>query len=183
VLYGTQALPAVMPFQVLIISIGVATILQFSSVLLFVLDKAFRVLLWSCVNAAILIALNLLLIPSMQSMGAVVALSVAVVFTGVGLTYDASVRLKVGSIVPFVAISRASIASALMAVFLFGLGLLFSLATPVGLALAIVLGLGVYLCLLRLLRVFSETDRRLIEASSVPLKSILLRFFWRAQEN
>ncbi|HME18503.1 MAG TPA: polysaccharide biosynthesis C-terminal domain-containing protein [Nitrososphaerales archaeon] len=183
VLYGSQALPSVLPFQILTLVIGVATILQFSGVLLFVLDKAFRAFLWYVLDAAILMVLNILLIPPMGVLGAVIALSVSALAMGVGLTYDASVRLGVGVLIPFDAIARATLASVVMGLFVFGVGLVLPITNAASLTLAIVLGTGVYLCCLRFMRVFSETDRRLVEASRIPFKSFLLKFFWRARES
>jgi len=183
VLYGSQALPAVLPFQVLLVVLGVVTILQFSVTLLFVLDKAFRALLWAGVNTVIQLALFLILIPTMGVMGAVIALSASALVTGVGMTYDASVRLKVGDIVPFNAIFRATLAAIVMALFVYAMGLVIPITNAVTLTLAIVLGILVYLPCLRFMRVFSETDRRLVEGSSIPFKSLLLRFFWRTRED
>ena len=99
------------------------------------------------------------------------------------MTYDASVRLKVGDIVPFNAIFRATLAAIVMALFVYAMGLVIPITNAVTLTLAIVLGILVYLPCLRFMRVFSETDRRLVEGSSIPFKSLLLRFFWRTRED
>jgi len=183
VLYGSQALPAVLPFQFLLVVLGMATVLQFSVTLLFVLDKAFRALLWSALNAVLQLVMLVMLVPMMGAMGAVIALSASTLVTAAGVTYDVSVRLKVGAIIPLEAILRTVLASAIMGSFVYAWGLVLPIDSAATLTLAVVLGLSVYLLCLRLTRVFSETDRRLVEASSIPFKSLLLKFFWRARES
>ncbi len=179
VLYGSQALPAVLPFRILIVEACIATILQISSTLLFVLEQAYRALIWNVLNAALLLGLNIILIPFMGVMGAVVAISVSALTTGAIITYDASIRLKVGRFLPLGAIARTMFASSLMGVVLYLMGLMFPLTQAAALGLAIIIGLAVYLVGLRILKVFDETDRRMVESSSLPLKGLLLRFFWK----
>ncbi len=183
VLYGVQALPAVLPFQILLVQGCITTILQFSSTLLFVKEKAFRAFLWSTLNAVMLISLNLLLIPRMGVLGAVFAAAFSGVATILLFTYDASVRLGVGNIIPTGAILRTSLSAVTMAVALLAFEIVYPIGGAASLLAAMVVGIGVYVLGLRAYGVFTETDRRLVESSSVPFKRYLLRLLWRGSRD
>lgn len=181
VLYGSQVLPAVLPFRVLLVESCISTILQIGSTLLFVLEKAYRVFLWTALDIVILLSLNVLLIPPMGVMGAVIALSVSDVIYGVIITHDVWNRLKVGSFLPLGAIAKMSLASFIMAAVVYTMGLVFPVVNAASLAVAVIIGVVVYLFGLRILQVFNETDRRMVESSSLPLKGLLLRLLWKAK--
>jgi O-antigen/teichoic acid export membrane protein len=181
VLYGSQVLPAVLPFRVLLVESCISTILQISGTLLFVLEKAYRVFLWTALDIVILFGLNILLIPPMGVMGAVIAVSVSDVIYGVIITHDAWTRFKVGSFLPLGAIVKMSLASLIMAVVVYAMGFVFPVVNVVSLAVAMTIGVVVYLCGLRILQVFNDTDRRMVESSSLPLKGLLLRLLWKAK--
>ena len=179
VLYGSQALPAVLPFRILLIEGCVSMILWMSSMILYVKEKAARALLWNVLNTAILAGLSILLIPSMGVMGAVIAFSVSDLTIGVIFTYDAWIRLKVGNFVPLGAIFKTTLASFFMAMVLFAMGFFFPVVNAPRLVVAMVIGLAVYVFGLRILRVFNDADRRLVESSTFPLKGLLIKFFWK----
>ena len=179
VLYGSQALPAVVPFQILLVAGCITTILQFSGTILFVFEKAYRAFLWNVVNAGILIGLSVLLIPMIGVMGAVVATFVSSVVTVAIFTYDASVRLRVGNFLPLGALLRMASAAFLMSIMIFGMGFVYPVVGGVSLAVTMVVGIVVFLFGVRYLRVFNDTDRRLVQSSSIPMKGLLIRLFWR----
>ena len=179
VLYGSQALPAVLPFRILLIEGCVSTILWMSSMLLYVKEKAARAFIWNALYTAILAGLSILLIPSMGVMGAVIAFSVADVAIGVIFTYDASIRLKVGNFIPLGAILKTTLASFFMAIVLLAMGFFFPVVNAPRLVVAMVIGVAVYLFGLKILRVFNDTDRRMVESSSIPLKRLLIKLFWK----
>jgi O-antigen/teichoic acid export membrane protein len=134
-------------------------------------------------NVALLFALNIVLIPHFGVMGAVVAASVSSVATAAAFTYDATVWLRVGSFVPLGSLARTLLASILMSVGVLSFGYLVPISSGATLGAAILAGILVYLFGLRIARVFTETDRRLVESSSIPLKRIIIRLFWgRVQE-
>ncbi len=182
-LYGSQALPAVLPFQVLIVEACIGTILQFGVNIMFVYEKAYRAFAWNVLNIGILMALNVLLIPSMGVMGAVIALSVSTVSTSLIFTYDAWVLLKVGNFIPFRAIAASALASLLMAGVLLMLGVVFPVVGAATLAETMAIGILVYLVGVRLFGVFSETDRRLVESSSIPFKGVFIRLLWKKKRD
>jgi len=179
VLYGAQAAPAVVPFQILVVVSCISTILQFSSTLLYVLEKAFRAFVWTVVEAGTLLGMNILLIPSFGVMGAVSAVAVSSLLGTAIFTYDASVRLGVGNIVPMGAVGRTAAASFIMALVVYAIGLSFPIVGAVGLVLVMLIGIGVYLAFIRILGVLNETDRRLVESSSIPMKKLLIRLLWK----
>jgi O-antigen/teichoic acid export membrane protein len=157
-------------------------ILAISSVLFFVLEKAYRAFIWNLLYAALLVGLNIVLIPLMGVMGAVIALSVSDVTIGAIFQYDVSIRLKMGNFIPLGAIGRTTLATLFMAIALFAMGFFFPVVNAARLAVAMVVGVAVYLFGLRILRVFDDTDRRLVESSSLPLKRLLIKFFWKGNE-
>ncbi|MGD0396185.1 MAG: polysaccharide biosynthesis C-terminal domain-containing protein [Nitrososphaerales archaeon] len=179
VLYGSQALPAVLPFRILMIETGIYSLVGISGVLFMVLEKAYRAFIWNALYVVLLTVLNILLIPSMGVMGAVIALSVSDVTIGLIFTYDVSIRLKVGNIIPLGAIAKTTLASLLMAIVLIVMEFFFPVVNAVSLGIAMVVGLAVFLFGLRILQVFDDTDRRMIESSSLPLKRLLLKFLWK----
>jgi hypothetical protein len=117
----------------------------------------------------------------MGVMGAVIAVSVSDVIYGVIITHDAWTRFKVGSFLPLGAIVKMSLASLIMAVVVYAMGFVFPVVNVVSLAVAMTIGVVVYLCGLRILQVFNDTDRRMVESSSLPLKGLLLRLLWKAK--
>jgi small basic protein len=66
-----------------------------------------------------------------------------------------------------------------MAIVLIVMEFFFPVVNAVSLGIAMVVGLAVFLFGLRILQVFDDTDRRMIESSSLPLKRLLLKFLWK----
>jgi len=66
-----------------------------------------------------------------------------------------------------------------MAIALLAMGFFFPVVNAPRLVVAMVIGVAVYLFGLRILRVFNDTDRRMVESSSIPLKRLLIKLFWK----
>ena len=179
VLYGIQILPAVDLFRVLLVATCFGSVLQVSIILLFVLEKARRAFAWSILHAAFLLGLNLLLIPTLGAMGAVIAMSTATIASAGLVTYDVAIRLKVGDFIPLLAISKTTMASIFMASALFAVSEAYRITTWASLGVMIAAGFVIYVLGLRVLRVFTDSDRRLVEASSLPLKRVMVGILWK----
>jgi O-antigen/teichoic acid export membrane protein len=143
---------------------------------LFVKERVMVNLWVGAVGAAINIALDLLLIPAHGMWGAVWAVAVALLVSG-GLQYLVTRRDVPGLAIPWDCGARVLLASS-VALLLWPLR--GQLAAPLPLVGALAGVTLLQFLLLRVLRVFGEEERTLLQRSNLPLKRWLLRLLGMA---
>lgn len=177
-LYGEKMLPAILPFQILIIFIGVSNLFAISIIVMYAFEKTRAILVWQMVRISLLLLLNLLLIPIYGIMGAILALVISSTPPTIAFTYKVMKGLNIGNFIPLRTIGKSVLASSLMYSLLLGLTLMLDARSPFVLVSIILIGFLAYIAGLRLFRAFDETDREMLWRSNVPLKKLIIKFFW-----
>lgn len=177
ILYGQQLQPAVLPMRILLVAYSPLNILFLSTSVLLVHEQTFFILKLGTVSSAILIALNFLLVPQYGFMGASITQSIVLVFTATLLTWKLMSRLDYGNFLPLVSMGKYFMAALIMGLSVYLWNALMPPNGILSLLSLVTLGLIIYIASLKLLRAFSEADKRLILKTNLPFRHFLARFF------
>jgi O-antigen/teichoic acid export membrane protein len=177
VLYGQELLPAVFPFKILIITLGLSELFGMVGTVMLTFERSTFVLLLSVISFMLLTVLNFALIPPFGVIGATMAILAVIYIKNIVFTYVAIVKLKIGNFIPGVAIVKYCAASMLMGIFLFAVTNIFEIKNLISLFGIVSLGFFVYLFGLRIVRAFDQHDREILLRSNVPFKEVIVKLF------
>ncbi len=176
--YGTKLLPAAFPFQLLSITLCFVTIFSINGVVLQAFERTSYMLKWSGAQAALLIILDLALIPTWGVTGAILSTSVAFFVGIVFFSWEVMRKLGVGNYLPLSALTKYVTASVAMGLYLIGISRLYVADSIRDLLVLVTSGAIVYMVGLKLLRAFDENDRELLLRSQIPKKGLVARLLF-----
>lgn len=177
-LYGGKVLPSVFIFRILLLTYGVLTMFDISNVLLNVKEKTYITLMGGIVKSITVIALSLYLIPKFGVIGATISTIISSTIVGTYSAYFVISKVRIGNYIPLRSISRYLIAALLMGVVISTI-FYFIHTSWILLLTSLLIGPLTYALALKYVRAFDQKDKELFANMKIPLKSVILKFFWK----
>ena len=174
-LYTEAMLPSVFPFQILLIAFSVGLLGAPMHTALNVLEKNDLILKINVISAILLIAFEVVMITQFGLLGVVFAVLVFQIANN-GVFFYIIRKHVGGNFIPFKNLAKYILSGALMVLILL-VGNLFFIKELLTFFVFVLIGTGVYLLGLKLVKAFDSEDLNVIRQSDFPFKNLILKFY------
>ncbi|MFW9973609.1 MAG: polysaccharide biosynthesis C-terminal domain-containing protein, partial [Candidatus Odinarchaeota archaeon] len=176
IIFYTEAMrSSILPFQILLIAFGVGLLGAPMHTALNVLERNDLILKINTVSAVALVVTQIILITQFGILGAVFGVLIFQIANN-GVFFYISYKYVGGNFLPFKNLAKYMLSGLLMALILL-IGDFFLIKELFTFMAFVLIGTGVYLLGLKIVKAFDSEDLNVISQSDFPLKNFILKFY------